>query len=113
MGEADDALDRYAWSMRNAGMRSHSVGLLRPNDFGLFDMQGNVWEYCHEESSAQGDVTAAAPGEAQVVLDQSYRVLRGGTYLNDAEGVVSATRNGNSPNHRTGADGFRIARTMP
>jgi serine/threonine protein kinase/formylglycine-generating enzyme required for sulfatase activity len=113
MGEAEDALDRYAWSMRNAGMRSHPVGLLRPNDFGLFDMQGNVWEYCHEESSAQGDATAAAPGEAQVVLDQSYRVLRGGTYLNDAEGVVSATRNGNSPNHRTGADGFRVVRTMP
>src|SRR5262249_11625380 len=46
LGENIDLLDKYAWSATNSALRSHPVGLLRPNDLGFFDLHGNVWEWC-------------------------------------------------------------------
>jgi formylglycine-generating enzyme required for sulfatase activity len=112
IGEAAELLDRYSWSISNAGMRSHPVRLLRPNDLGFFDMHGNVWEWCQERSDDQGVVQRHASESEETVDDQNFRALRGGTFLNDPAGVASATLNGNPPEQRTGADGFRIARTI-
>jgi serine/threonine protein kinase/formylglycine-generating enzyme required for sulfatase activity len=112
MGEARELLGRYAWSMANSGMRLHPAGDLRPNDLGLFDMHGNAWEWCQDNADARG-VEATAPRKEDRVDDRSRRPLRGGAYLNDPEGVRSATRNWNPPSNRTGADGFRVARTLP
>jgi formylglycine-generating enzyme required for sulfatase activity len=111
-GEAEDLLDRYAWYLSNAGMRSRPVGQLRPNDFGLFDLHGNAWEWCQDRWDDEG-AQATNESDDEVVQDRSYRALRGGTFLNDPLGVSSATRNGNPPSHHTGADGFRVARTLP
>ena len=48
MGDAEDLLTKYAWITTNAASRSHPVGSLRPNDFGLFDLHGNLWEWCQD-----------------------------------------------------------------
>jgi formylglycine-generating enzyme required for sulfatase activity len=94
-------------------MHSHPVGRLRPNDWGLFDMQGNAWEWCLERLDSQGLEVAIDPLEDEVVTDQTYRPLRGGTFLNDHKAVGSAAIIWNRPANHTGADSFRVARTIP
>ena len=113
MGEGAEMLDRYAWSITNAAMRTHPVRQLRPNDFGLFDALGNVWEWCQTPCDIHGNVQQGDRSNEVIVDDQTNWVLRGGTYLNDAMGTAPDNRNGNPPQDRTGADGFRIARTLP
>ncbi len=113
IGDAAELLDRYAWSMSNSGVRSRPVASLRPNDWGLFDMYGNVWEWCHNRVSGQGAELAFEPGRDDVATDEFYRPLRGGTYLNDPEVIDSTSVIWTSPSSHTGADGFRVARSMP
>jgi formylglycine-generating enzyme required for sulfatase activity len=112
IGEGVEMLDRYAWTISNAAMRTHSVRLLRPNDLGLFDVYGNVWEWCQVRSDGEGNEQFHDPDEVDTVDHRNERILRGGTYLNDAVGVLPANLNGNPPENRTGADGFRVARTL-
>src|SRR5262249_14824853 len=47
-GEADELLGKYAWYLENAAGRTWPVGTKKPNDFGLFDMHGHVWNWCQE-----------------------------------------------------------------
>ena len=92
--------------------RTREVGSYRPNDFGLFDMHGNVWEWVEDPSH---DTYEGAPDDGSawtVDGDTSRRVLRGGSWRNDAENLRSADR------FRIGAAnpdidwGFRVARTV-
>ena len=101
-GNSDEMADRYAWSLRNSGMRTHPVGGLRPNPFGLFDMNGNVWEWIHD---------TPRPSGTQTVGDEP-RYLRGGTFLNDVESIGFDATIANQPHHHTGADGFRVVRRI-
>ncbi len=110
-GEADDLLDRYAWSMSNSGIHSRPVGELRPNDWGFFDLHGNVWEWCHDRVDGRGQELANDPDQEIVVIDDGLRAMRGGTFLTDPKSLGSATANWNRAPHRTNADGFRVART--
>jgi formylglycine-generating enzyme required for sulfatase activity len=113
MGDAAELLDRYAWYAANSGMRTRPVGTARPNDFGLFDMNGNVWEWCHDRFKNRDDQPDAESGESAVVDEGVVLALRGGTYLNDLTSVGSTAEIRNPPYSHTGADGFRVARTMP
>jgi serine/threonine protein kinase/formylglycine-generating enzyme required for sulfatase activity len=111
-GDSVELVNRYAWTMANSGIRSHAVGSLRPNDLGLFDCHGNVWEWCHNQVDSQG-IEIAGPAEAvEIVESDDYRPLRGGTYLNDPPTVGSSSAIWNPPTNHTGADGFRVARTI-
>jgi len=101
-GRSPARADRYAWSLGNAGYRTHPVGELRPNPFGLFDMNGNVWEWIHDTPK---------PSFTETVGDEP-RFLRGGTYLNDAESIRNDSQIANQPHTRTGADGFRVLRRI-
>jgi len=97
----------------NAGGKTHSVGGKKPNPFGLFDRHGNVWEWCSDwvgssyyaECQRQETVT-----DPQGPSSGSYRVRRGGGWLNDAVACRSALRVIGAPVSRSGVLGFRLVR---
>jgi formylglycine-generating enzyme required for sulfatase activity len=81
------------------------VGSYLPNPFGIFDMHGNVWEWCGDWHSEypQGPIT-----DPNGPLKGSLRVLRGGSWTNDASGCRSADRNACPPSFRHFNAGFRV-----
>ena len=61
-GETEELLAKYAWYLKNCKERSWPVGSKKPNDLGLFDVQGNVYTWCQERF--QGDYPTAKDGES-------------------------------------------------
>ena len=102
-----DSADEVAWYDRNSGNRTHPVGRKAPNSLGLYDMSGNVWEWCwdwysHYASRAQTDPAGASSG--------TIRVYRGGSWFSAAQLVQPAYRGYYAPSARYGNLGFRLAR---
>lgn len=111
-GHSDGMLAAYAWFSENAGPRGWPVASKKPNDFGLFDMHGNIWTWCHNRYETYGASTEDGKDTANME-DGVARVLRGGSFNNNAPGVRSAGRfSGYSPG-RIPNFGFRPARTLP
>ena len=112
-GVTEELLPRYAWYQANSDNYSHPVASLKPNDFGLFDMQGNVYEWCYDayDSTRQEEAVKDAP-PVDSVEDANRRVLRGGSFAYPPVFVRSAYRNSIlSPVNRINYLGFRPART--
>lgn len=101
-----------AWFRTNSDGRTHKVGQLKPNAYGLYDMLGNVYEWCGDKlfgdhdtteiTLVRKDPTGAAWGKA--------RVVRGGSYLNDPLAVRFAYRTGREPGEKDSTTGFRVVR---
>jgi formylglycine-generating enzyme required for sulfatase activity len=96
-----------AWHSGNSGNMTHEVGKKVANGLGLYDMSGNVYEWCWDwygvyTNEAQADPTGAVSG--------ANRVLRGGSWYNSAEYMRSAYRNGLNPCGRGSSAGFRLVR---
>jgi formylglycine-generating enzyme required for sulfatase activity len=114
-GDSDSELVKYAWFKPHSGGMTHSVGQKAPNRWGLFDMHGNVWQWCNDFYAAdyyQHSPNDNPPGPAQGQM----RVLRGGAWDCPAEKCRSAYRHKEYPVYADacfGADsyGFRRART--
>ena len=86
-----------------------AVGSKRPNPFGIFDMHGNVWEWCHDSFERYTDQLAIDPIGTQ---DEKRRVFRGGTYSGSPLLLRSAARKPSTPSLRSATIGFRIVRTF-
>ena len=113
-------LDRYAWFMANSENHGWPVGTTKPNQFGLFDMYGNAWEWVQDrylEYSTDSTATWVDNEDASlVVTDNAKRIRRGGSWSYDKETMRSAHRGasqGYQLNNRMDSVGFRVARTLP
>ncbi len=109
-GDQESQLTEYAWYEKNSEGRTHPVAQLKPNEWGLYDMHGNVWEWCEDHYHGNYDGTPD-DGSVGVVKDEgAYRVLRGGSWHLYAVNCRSAYRIWSIPVSRGINFGFRLAR---
>ena len=94
-----------AWYYSNSGSATHTVGGKTANTAGLYDMSGNVWEWCWDWYGSVGTGTADNPAGPS---SGTNRVLRGGGWYNDASLCAVADRNGDTPDFRNSNLGFRV-----
>jgi formylglycine-generating enzyme required for sulfatase activity len=116
-GQTEELLPKYAWYAQDSGDNTHPIGLLKPNDFGLFDAHGNAWTLCQERYQPYfngAEISDDREDDQLVVAGTEKRVMRGGAF-NDAPSFVrSACRTFNVPADRSlTIGGFRAARTLP
>jgi formylglycine-generating enzyme required for sulfatase activity len=110
-GDETHALPKYGRHDKNAEGKSHPVGTLLPNNFGLFDMHGNLWEWCGDYWDARWYENASSNDQAGPSAG-SDRVLRGGSWSNSASYSRSAYRGATSPLQRYENYGFRVVRVL-
>ena len=90
-GDDEAMLDDYGWHRGNSGPEPHPVGAKKPNAWGLYDMHGNVYEWCR--SIYRKDYSdLSAPEHAEVEAWRRLRVLRGGSCIHEAKNCRSAKR---------------------
>ncbi len=108
-------LPAYAWFSTNSKGRTHDVGLLKPNDVGLFDILGNVNEWCLNASSAYRTPLDAMGYDDNIgasTKTDTERILRGGYFNSPARDLRSSNRIRSAPTREHSISiGFRIART--
>ena len=103
-----NSISDVAWYDDNSRRKTHPVGQKRPNELGIYDMSGNVFEWCQDwysisayTSSSQTNPTGPSGG--------SLRVLRGGSWYLSARGCRVSYRNNSNPDYRSSDYGFRLA----
>ena len=120
-GDDVGTLNQYAWYEENSDKQVHPVGEKRPNKWGLYDMYGNVEEWCldyydpeyYYRSPQKNPCRNIEPGEdsksGMTSMKMGHRILRGGSYLQPAEGCRSANRDSQDPDSLCLMNnGFRI-----
>ncbi len=108
-GEYYGELDSIAWFDQNSDKKTHPVGEKQANSFGLFDMSGNVLEWC-EDIYNESYLNLPADGSVNTTIgDRKFRVLRGGSWVLNALELRSAVRSGGGLGVRLDVIGFRLA----
>ncbi len=103
----DTISDNTGWYKTNSNRRTHEVGKKSANAYGLYDMHGNVWEWCWDWYGSYGDAARTNPMGASSGSD---RVGRGGSWYDSAQNMRSASRNYGAPSGRNISLGFRLVR---
>ena len=114
-GEPEELVHKYAWYENNSFGKSNRVGLLLPNDHGLFDIHGNSWEWCQDKYTQINNEDKEDSEDTQDILsiqNNTCRVLRGGSFSDRMSYVRSAYRTNAPPANRRNFVGFRPARTF-
>src|SRR5262249_13056864 len=89
-GDTDELLGKNGWFVGNSHSKSHHVGSLRVNDLGLFDLHGNLWEWCQDAFGKFDDELARKDQERNLVVnDEAPRVQRGGSFIRESSVVRS------------------------
>ena len=99
-------IEKYAWFNGNSGNQTHEVGLRIPNHFGLYDLSGNVWEWCSELKEGYSIDGKTNPTPSSGAL---WRVCRGGGWISSPANCRSAARFGVAQNTKISDLGFRLA----
>jgi formylglycine-generating enzyme len=105
--EIEKNLENYAWFSENSNDQVHKRGLKKSNILGIFDLQGNVWEWCQNfyASNYYQNITRKNPEGPQ---QADFRVIRGGSWTNSREMLRVSNRNAINPNTNRINVGFRI-----
>ena len=109
-GDNAEQLREYAWYRDNSGSTTHLVGQKKPNNWGLYDMHGTVWEWCEDRwYENYGDSPKDGGSWNENYSQSSAKVLRGGSWSGYARDCRSANRGWNYADFRGFGIGFRVA----
>src|SRR5271157_5909844 len=114
-GHSVDLLDAYARYQANSKEHAWRCGSLFPNDLGLFDMLGNMYEWCQDSVNASKPAKKGIYNDSinisESIVDKNPRLPRGGSFVDLPAFVRSAFRHGDAPADRLTFNGFRPSRT--
>lgn len=100
-----DQIHNFSWANSRAEGKSHPVGLKPPNDWGLYDMSGNVWEWCSDWFALYDIEDLTDP---QGPDSGKRKVYRGGSWFNEPEALRCANRHGHPTNVKGTNSGLRL-----
>jgi formylglycine-generating enzyme required for sulfatase activity len=110
-GDDEKELDEYAWYGRKEGDRTKPVATKKPNQWGLYDMYGNVLEWCLDDFEDNYNNTPT-DGSGHTIEEKKYKSLRGSSWNDFASSTRSAYRDWYNPSNRVDDVGFRLLRTL-
>ncbi len=99
-----------SWNVGNAQAMTHHTGLKKPNELGIFDMSGNVYEWCSDWYS-EGWYKASPGKNPKGPSTGNHRVIRGGSWYQDYSGLRITDRDSANPTFKYGYVGFRLCRS--
>ena len=105
-----NSMDEVAWYTDNSGSGTHKVGLKKPNELGIYDMTGNVWEWVQD--GYDGNYYSKSPTNNPLNSSGSRFVLRGGFWYGNSYNCRVANRADFSPGYSAASVGFRLAKTL-
>ena len=111
-GDDVSLLEQYAWYGKNLAGKPQPVAMKLPNPFGLYDIHGNIWEWCHDLFNRESYAKSSPRDPIGGTLTNTDHVNRGGYWTYAASYCRSAYRGSSAPSHRSKQDGFRVVRAQ-